>query len=122
MAEGLATQIFGDKATIESAGSVPNTVNPFAIQAMKEIGIDITSHSSKSFDELSPRFIVGLKYVITLCAEEVCPQMVSRAEKIHWPIKDPAAVDGTEEEKIEAFRIARDEIKQRIESFYKQMT
>jgi arsenate reductase len=117
MAEGLAKQQFGDKATIESAGSVPKTVNPFAIQVMKEIGIDITSHSSKSFDELSPRFIVGLNYVITLCAEEVCPQMVSRAQKLHWPIKDPANIEGSDEEKLKAFRIARDDIAERLKSF-----
>lgn len=116
LAEGLAKSLFGSKAQIESAGSEPSgKVQPWAIESLKEIGIDISQNWSKSYDQLSPKFLVDLDFVITLCAEEVCPAMVSKAKKIHWPIKDPAKA--AENEKAEAFRTARDEIKEKLESF-----
>src|SRR3989338_483126 len=90
LAEGLAKAFFGNCAKIESAGSHPSKLNPFAVQVMKESGIDISRQWSKSTDDLSPGFIVKLDYVITLCAEEVCPVMVSKAKKLHWPLRDPA--------------------------------
>ena len=86
MAEGLARKLLGDTVSVASAGSAPSMVNPFAIKAMAEMGIDIGKQYSKSYDELTPSFIVGLDYVVTLCAEEVCPQMVSKAKKLHWPL------------------------------------
>lgn len=116
MAEGLAKAIFGERAWIESAGSVPKTVNPFAIQAMNEIGIDISAHYSKSTEQLSPKFIVGLRYIITLCAEEVCPAMFSKqAQRLHWPFPDPARAEDTPEEQIKNFREVRDQIKKKLE-------
>jgi len=117
MAEGLARHLFGPSAVIESAGSHPSNVNPFAIQAMKEIGIDLSRHYSKSVDSLSPKFIVSLDYVITLCAEEVCPMMVSKAKKLHWPLHDPAGKGGSDEDQLNRFRQTRDELKVRIEKF-----
>lgn len=117
LAEGIAKHIFGVSAYIESAGSHPSRVNSFAVSAMKEIGIDISQQYSKSYDNLSPKFIVSLDYVITLCAEEVCPTMVSKAKKIHWPIPDPAKYAGTDEEKLQRFREARDEIYKRLKEF-----
>lgn len=118
MAEGLAKQIFPD-ATIESAGSLPSKVNPFAIKVMNEIGIDISRNYSKSVDEISPRLIVGLDYVITLCAEEVCPTMVAqKAKKLHWPFPDPASKDPLPDAELERrFREARDAIRARLEAF-----
>src|SRR3989338_8876191 len=89
LAEGLARKVFPE-AEIESAGSHPGKLNPYAVAVMKEIGLDISKHYSKSIDDLSPKFIVGLDYVITLCAEEVCPTMVSKAKKLHWPHPAPA--------------------------------
>lgn len=116
LAEGLAKSLFGTKAQIESAGSEPSgKVQPWAIESLKEIGIDIGQNWSKSYDQLSPKFLVDLDFVITLCAEEVCPAMVSKVKRIHWPIKDPAKV--AENEKAEAFSTARDEIKEKLESF-----
>src|SRR5689334_2336880 len=88
IAEGLAREILGTQVTIESAGSRPARVNPFAIQALKEIGIDISHHRSKSVEDLSPAFLAQLDYVITLCAEEVCPTAISKAKKLHWPLAD----------------------------------
>jgi arsenate reductase len=114
LAEGLAKSIFGPEFTVQSAGSHPGKLNPFAVTAMKEIGIDISRQWSKSIDDLSPGFIAKLDYVITLCAEEVCPMMVSKAKKLHWPLKDPAGPEGTDEEKLQRFRVTRDQIKERL--------
>lgn len=116
LAEGLAKEMFSGKAEIESAGSEPSgKVQPWAIESLKEVGIDISRSWSKSYDQLSPKFLASLNYVITLCAEEVCPAMISKAKRIHWPIKDPAKV--SESEKPEAFRIAMDEIKNYLIAF-----
>ena len=120
MAEGLARKMLGDSVKIESAGSEPSKVNPFAIKAMHEIGIDLSRHYSKSYEELTPGFIVGLSYVITLCAEEVCPQMGSRAKKLHWPLPDPANKGGTDAEQLQRFREIRDAIASRIKDFAKE--
>jgi len=119
MAEGLAKKLFGDKAWIESAGSEPKSVNPYAISVLKEIGIDISQNASKSYDDLSPKFIVDLTYIITLCAEEVCPVVVSRtAKKLHWPFPDPATKEPlSEEEMLKRFRAARDAVSKKLESF-----
>lgn len=119
LAEGLAKTIFRD-AEIESAGSNPGKLNPYAVKAMKEIGIDISRHYSKSVDELSPQFIVGLDYVITLCAEEICPLFISKAKKIHWPIPDPATNQSLpEKEMLQRFREAREDIQQKLIQFKK---
>ncbi|MEK6555215.1 MAG: arsenate reductase ArsC [Bdellovibrionota bacterium] len=123
LAEGLAKSIFGNKAWVESAGSAPKKVNPFAIQVLKEIGIDISSHHSKSFDDLKPDFTADLNFIITLCAEEVCPAMASKtAQRLHWPFKDPAGQDGTDEEQLERFRHTRELIKKQITAFASEMT
>jgi len=111
MAEGLARQIFAGTAKIESAGSQPSHVNPYAVAAMKEIGIDLGSHSSKSVDDIAAE---GLELVITLCAEEVCPMMPGKTKKLHWPLPDPAAVKEDGEPKLQRFREIRDLIRERI--------
>ena len=113
MAEGLARARFGDSVTVQSAGSEPSRVNPLAIHALAEIGIDITHHRSKSVAEIDPATV---DTVITLCAGEVCPVPLGKAKRIHWPLPDPAAVEGTGDERLEAFRRVRDEIARRIEA------
>lgn len=122
MAEGLAKHILGPSVAVESAGSQPSKLNPFAVKAMQEIGIDISRNHSKSIDNLSPRFLVSMDYVITLCAEEVCPTMVSRAKKLHWPFADPAKPQPNEEMQLAAFRTARDEIRTKIEEFKRELS
>jgi arsenate reductase len=114
MAEGLARQILGPKAEVASAGSQPSAVNPYAIEAMAERGIDIAGQRSKSVDEIDPAHI---DLVITLCAEEVCPVMPGRVERLHWPIADPASKDPTltPDDLRARFRAARDQIQARIE-------
>lgn len=121
LAEGLAKKHFGESAWIESAGSQPKTVNPFAIKALKEVGIDISRNRSKSIADLSPEFCAGLDYVITLCAEEVCPVLPSQtAKKLHWPFPDPAMTEALcEEEMLKRFRKALSDIEARIIEFKK---
>ncbi len=117
LAEGLAKKLFPN-AEIESAGSHPGKLNPYAVTAMGEIGIDISHHYSKSVDDLSPLFIADLDYVITLCAEEVCPILVSKAKKLHWPQTDPATKEtSSDSEALTRFRVARDAISERLNAF-----
>jgi arsenate reductase (thioredoxin) len=111
MAEGLARNIWGMRHAVFSAGSQPTKLNPLALRAMQEIGVDITHYSSKGFDALP---LGELDYVVTLCAEEVCPHVVSPAKRLHWPTPDPASVQGSEQMQMEAFRDARDAIAKQI--------
>ena len=121
LAEGLAREIFRT-AEIGSAGSNPGQLNPHAIQVMKEIGIDISKQFSKSYDELSPKFKSSINYIITLCAEEVCPVVISKAKKLHWPFPDPASKSPlSEKEFLQRFRDARDAIKARLLQFQKEL-
>jgi arsenate reductase len=115
MAEGLARHLFGDSVHIMSAGSAPSVVNPYAIEVMREIGIDISAQRSKSVGEIDP---ASIDMVVTLCAEEVCPVLPGHVRRLHWPIPDPASTDpaiGAEEMRAR-FRAARDEIRRRIEA------
>jgi arsenate reductase len=122
LAEGLARELFPD-AQIQSAGSHPGRLNPNAVTVMKEIGLDISKHYSKSFDELSPRFLVSLDYVITLCADEVCPTIVTqKAKKLHWPFPDPATkIHISDEQALRRFRESRESIKKRLVEFKKEI-
>lgn len=116
LAEGLAKSIFGDRANIMSAGSEPSgKVQPWAVKVLAEEGIDISQNSSKSIEALPLGFLASLDYVITLCAEEICPTLPSKAKRLHWPIPDPASAP--EENKQIAFQKARDEIRKRLEDF-----
>jgi len=116
MAEGLFRKALGDRFQVFSAGIKPTYVRPEAIEVMREIGIDISGHRSKSVDEfLGQEF----RYVITVCdeASESCPTFPGKAERIHWSIEDPATVHGSEQDRKAAFRRARDQIAAHIEGF-----
>ena len=115
MAEGLAKKLFGDEVEIRSAGSSPSKVNPLAVEVMKEAGIDISKHYSKTIDELPPQMFIGLDYVITLCAEEVCPFLVSKANKLRWAMPDPAGRD------LASFRQTRDAIQAKLLAFKREL-
>lgn len=114
MAEGLARALLGDRVEVMSAGSRPSKVNPSAIEAMAEIGIDISNQRSKSVDEIDT---AGVDLVVTLCAEEVCPVLPGRVRRLHWPVPDPAVADAdlAAEQRLSRFRAARDAIRERIE-------
>ena len=113
MAEGLARNILGAKATIASAGSQPSHVNPYAIEVMRELGIDISNHTSKSVDSFD---VAQLDMVITLCAEEVCPILPGKVKRLHWPTPDPAgaAANDAPETIRKRFRSARDQIREKV--------
>lgn len=117
MAEGLARKLLGDRVRVQSAGSEPSRVNPYAVEVMAELGIDLSSHSSKSVQTIAPE-AVGT--VITLCAEEVCPVFLGKARRLHWPIPDPASNDPSlgREEMLARFRSARDVIQERLQAFF----
>jgi arsenate reductase len=118
LAEGLAKNLFGPTFEIQSAGSQPSKLNPLAVEVMKELDIDISKQYSKSFDEISPKFVVSIDYVITLCAEEVCPVISTKAKKLHWPFPDPAGHESlSHEEQLARFRSARDAIKNKLAAF-----
>jgi arsenate reductase len=114
LAEGIARQLFPG-FRIQSAGSRPSRVNPMAIEVLAEQGIDASSHTSKSVQDIDPN---GVDLVITLCAEEVCPLFLGKAERLHWPIPDPASDDPTlsAEDLRARFRAAREEIRHRLET------
>jgi arsenate reductase len=116
MAEGLLRDMAGDRIEVASAGVAPTHVRPEAIEAMKEIGIDISTHRSKSIDELVTQ---AFDYVITVCdnANQHCPVFPGACRRIHWSIEDPAAIAGDEETRLEAFRSARNELRERLDKF-----
>ncbi len=116
MAEGLLRHLGGMRYEVFSAGTKAAGVNPLAIEVMREVGIDISAQRSKSVAEFT-----GQKFatVITVCdnAAEECPVFPGAPQRAHWSLPDPAAVSGTEQEKLEAFRKVRDELVRRIQSF-----
>ena len=118
MGEGLFRAEGGDDFEVFSAGTKPSSVRAEAIAVMREIGIDISRHRSKSVDEF-----VGqpFDYVVTVCdnARDTCPVFPAGTERIHWSFEDPAAIEGTEQKRLEAFRRTRDLIHERVKTFYR---
>jgi arsenate reductase len=116
LAEALGRMIFGDRIAVQSAGSEPSHVNPYAIEVMRELGVDLAAHRSKSVETIDPATV---DTVITLCAEEVCPVFLGKARRLHWPIPDPASRDPSlsREEMLSRFRTARDTIRDLLERF-----
>jgi len=109
MAEGLARAMLPAGIPVHSAGSEPATLNPYAVRALAEVGIDISAHHSKPIADV-PRSEIGT--VITLCAEEVCPVFPGHVQRVHWPLPDPAGAPGSDEDRLEAFRRTRDRIRE----------
>jgi len=111
MAEGIARSLARHGVKVSSAGSAPSRLNPLAVRMLAEIGIDISGQRSKSVDEI-PRGDVDV--VVTLCAEEVCPAFLGKALRAHWALPDPAAAAGSDDQKLQAFRNVRDELRRRL--------
>jgi arsenate reductase (thioredoxin) len=121
MAEGLLRSFAGDTVDVFSAGSKPSVVNPYAIRAMAEAGIDISEQRSKHLNEfLSHPF----DYVITVCdhAAETCPIFPGKAQRIHWSFPDPAAVEGDEADKLASFRSVRDALAVQFKAWASEVT
>ncbi len=115
MAEGLLRSLSHGAVEVHSAGTRPSRLNPLAIEVMKEVGIDISGHRSKSVEEFAgQRFDV----VITVCdhAQAGCPVYPGAPERLHWSYEDPAAVEGSREEQLRAFRMVRDDLRERLQS------
>ena len=113
MAEGLWRELGGAGYEVFSAGTQPSFVRPEAVAVMRELGVDLSGHRSKSVDEFA-----GLPFdlVVTVCdsARETCPVFPGARERLHWPFEDPAGVTGDDEVRMAAFRRVRDEIRARI--------
>lgn len=119
MAEGFLRAMAGDRFDVESAGTEETFVNPLAIRAMAEVGIDLRQHSSKTLD----RFLdAPWDYVITVCdsANERCPIFPRSVRRLHWSFEDPSRASGTEEDRLQAFRRIRDEIESRIRTWIRE--
>lgn len=119
MGEGLFRHEGAGRYEVESAGTKPGDVRPEAIAAMKEIGIDISDHRSKSVNEFSGQ---SFDYVVTVCdnARDNCPVFPGKAERIHWSFEDPTAVEGDEEVRLAAFRRIRNQIHERVKAFVRK--
>ena len=116
MAEGFLRHLGGDRFEVFSAGIKPTEVNPLAIKVMAEVGIDISSHRSKSAMEFIRQ---QFDYVITVCdnAKQTCPVFPGKYKKIHWDLEDPAEASGSEEDRLVVFRKIRDQIQNNISEF-----
>jgi arsenate reductase (thioredoxin) len=119
MAEGFLRGLAGDKFEAHSAGTKPSVVNPMAIEAMREVGIDISGNRSKNVtDYVGTHF----QYVITVCdnTKEHCPIFPGPSIREHWPFDDPADATGSREEKLAVFRRVRDEIAEKVRGFVRE--
>jgi arsenate reductase len=121
MGEGLFRHDGRGAYEVESAGTKPGHVRPEAIAVMKELGIDISGHHSKSVNEFEGQ---TFDYVVTVCdnARDNCPVFPAGTARIHWSFEDPAAVQGTGEERLSAFRRIRDQIRERVAEFFQERT
>jgi arsenate reductase len=113
MAEGWLRALAGDRFEVASAGTRPSVVNPLAIAAMRERGIDLSGHRSKSVTEFLDQ---PFDSVITVCdqAAEACPVFPGPARRIHWSFPDPAAVEGSADDRLQAFRSVRDALERQL--------
>ena len=113
MAEGLLRRLAPERFEVESAGTEATRVHPLAIEAMREIGVDISGHRSKTLDGLAGE---PWDYVITVCdhANERCPLFPGQTQRIHWSFEDPSAAPGSESERLAVFRRVRDAIAARL--------
>jgi len=116
MGEGLFRHEVGELCQVESAGTKPSLVRPEAIAAMREIGVDISGHRSKSVDEFTGQHF---DYVVTVCdnARDACPVFPGAVNRIHWSFEDPAAAQGSEEERVAEFRRIRNQIHECVRAF-----
>ena len=115
LAEGLARRLAPPGTQVFSAGSEPGTINPLAVRALAEVGVDASAQHSKGLDAIP---LGEIDLVVTLCAEEVCPLFPHPVRKLHWPLPDPAKATGTDDARLAAFRAVRDELSNRLETLF----
>lgn len=119
MAEAFAKKAFGPDWQVESAGIEAHGVNPLAIKSMAEVDIDISHNVSNVID---PEYLQECDLVVTLCgdAKDRCPMTPPSVKKLHWPLEDPAQATGTDDEKMQVFRMVRDQISERVNNLAKE--
>jgi arsenate reductase len=119
MAEGFLRHFAGDRFEVQSAGTVPKGLSPFTVEVMREVGIDVSAHRSKSVEEFVSE---DFDCVITVCdvARAACPRFERSKRQLHWGVTDPAELEASGVVSIEAFRAARDELRVRIEEFVRE--
>lgn len=105
MAEGMARTKAPPGFRFLSAGSSPGTVHPLAVEALREVGMDISHHQPKGLDEIP---LAEVDTIVTLCSEEVCPVVPAAVRQLHWPLPDPAQAQGSDAERLAAFRTTRE--------------
>ena len=117
MAEALLRKHAGDRFDVYSAGLEPKGIHPYTRRVMQEIGIDLGGQRSKHLSEYMGK--LHFEYLITVCgnAERECPTFPGADQRQHWPFEDPAAIEGTEEQKLAAFRAVRDQIDRRVRAW-----
>lgn len=115
MAEGLLRRLGGDRFEVASAGTEATRVRPLAIRAMAELGIDISGHESKTLDRYLEQ---PFDLVVTVCdeANETCPVFPGATRRLHWSVPDPSKATGSDDQRLAAYRSARDEIRRRLEA------
>lgn len=115
MAEGIARSLAPIGVRISSAGSEPTRIRPEAVRVLREIGVEPEGQRSKGMEEIGP----DVDAVITLCAEEVCPAWLGNVRRLHWGLPDPASVEVSEEDRLDAFREVRDELRRRMKELFR---
>jgi arsenate reductase len=118
MAEGLLRTLASDRFDVYSAGVEPGTLNPLAVKALAELGIDISHHQAEGINKYLGRVPIYTLIIVCDKAAQTCPRIWPGArETLHWYFDDPAAASGSEEEKLAAFRTVRDQIKAKLEAW-----
>jgi arsenate reductase len=122
IAEAFLRKFAGERFDVFSAGLETQGINPFAVKVMEEIGFDLSGQHSKDVGQFLGHAHFG--YVITVCAqaESRCPIFPGASIRLHWPFEDPAAFQGTEEQKLNKYREIRDQIRVRIESWLRELS
>lgn len=122
MAEAFLRHYAGDRFEVFSAGLEPGVVNPYTIQVMDEIGIDMQDHSSKGLNQFLGKTHFG--YLITVCdsAEQSCPIFPGMGIRLHWSFEDPSSFNGTDTDRLAKFRQVRDQIDARIKEWLKEIS
>jgi arsenate reductase len=115
IAEAIARSLAPTGTKVWSAGSQPTSLRPEAVTVLAEIGLDAGGQRAKAVSEIPA---AEVDTVVTLCAEEECPLFLGQAARLHWPLPDPAAIRGPEEERLEAFREVRDDLRRRITGLF----
>ncbi len=119
MAAAWVNHLCGERYAAESAGLEPGTLNPLVVEALQEIGLDISKNETRAVSEVW-KAGVPFQYVVTVCSEADaagCPVFPGSARRLHWPFDDPSKFTGTHAERLEQTRRVRDEIRAQVESF-----